>query len=125
MANILIADDSAFLRRILCASLRDMGHTVVEAADGQEALKMALDQSFDMLISDINMPILDGLDLVEKLRALPDYKNIPILILSGESSRDIKQRGKDLGITGWMVKPFNPERLMAVINKTVGLQATK
>lgn len=121
MARILIVDDSASLRRLLCASLKEMGHEVVEAGDGQDALNSIVGQQFDLLISDVNMPVMDGLELVERVRALPGFENAPILMLSSESSRDIKQRSKALGVTGWIVKPFNPQRLMATVNKALSL----
>ena len=122
MANILIVDDSTFMRQLLCTSLNEMGHEVVEAGEGQDALNKVIGQQFDLVISDVNMPVVDGLELVEKLRALPSYKYTPILMLSSESAREVKQRSKALGVTGWLVKPFNPEKLMATVNKVLSLR---
>lgn len=120
MAKILAVDDSASMRQMVSFTLKGAGHEVLEASDGDEALKVAQGASgVDLVISDINMPNMDGITLIKHLRALPDYKFIPILMLTTESSSDKKVEGKSAGATGWIVKPFNPEQLLATIGKVL------
>ena len=116
MANILIVDDSSSMRQMVSFTLKAAGHTVVDAADGNEGLAKAKSNQFDLIISDVNMPNRNGLELTEDLRALPNYKFVPILLLTTESAGDKKSEGKAAGATGWIIKPFNPETL----NQTVG-----
>src|SRR5262245_50529866 len=111
MANILAADDSASMRQMVAYTLSNAGHNVVSASDGQEALAAARQQKFDLVLTDVNMPLMDGITLTRELRALPDYRFVPILMLTTESGTDRKQDGKAAGATGWIVKPFNPEQL--------------
>ncbi|MCW8998780.1 MAG: response regulator, partial [Kangiellaceae bacterium] len=101
-------------------TLKSAGFEVSEASDGVEALKVAQSQSFDVIISDVNMPNMDGLTLVKELRAIGTYKFTPILMLTTESSSEKKQAGRAAGATGWIVKPFNPDQLLATVNKVVG-----
>ncbi len=120
MAKILAVDDSASMRQMVSFTLKGAGHDVYEASDGVEALKMANSQSgVDLVISDINMPNMDGISLIKELRALPDYKFTPILMLTTESGSDKKSEGKAAGATGWIVKPFNPDQLLATIGKVI------
>lgn len=120
MAKILAVDDSASMRQMVSFTLKGAGHEVHEASDGTEALKVASAQSgFDLVISDINMPNMDGIALIKELRALPAFKFTPILMLTTESSADKKGEGKAAGATGWIVKPFNPDQLLATIGKVV------
>ncbi|VUD56411.1 Chemotaxis protein CheY [Thalassocella blandensis] len=120
MAKILAVDDSASMRQMVSFTLKGAGHEVHEASDGAEALKVANAQSgFDLVISDINMPNMDGITLIKELRALPAYKFTPILMLTTESGADKKGEGKAAGATGWIVKPFNPDQLLATIGKVV------
>ena len=120
MASILAVDDSASMRQMVTFTLQGAGHNVVEAADGQQALQIAKSQKVDVVLTDINMPNMDGITLIRALRALPTYKFTPILTLTTESTTEKKQEGKAAGATGWIVKPFNPEQLLAVIKKVVG-----
>lgn len=120
MATILAVDDSASMRQMVSYTLKVAGHDVVEAADGQEALDKAKEAQVDLVLSDVNMPIMDGLTLVKELRMLPDYKFTPILMLTTESTVDKKMEGKKAGATGWLVKPFNPDQLLATIKKVLG-----
>jgi two-component system, chemotaxis family, chemotaxis protein CheY len=120
MAKILAVDDSASLRQMVAFTLKEAGHEVVEAADGDEGLDAAKGGAADLVISDINMPKMDGLTLVRELRNLPDYKFTPILLLTTESSAEKKQEGKEAGATGWLVKPFNPEQLLSTIKRVLG-----
>ncbi|WP_444994879.1 response regulator [Aliikangiella sp. IMCC44359] len=120
MTKILAVDDSASMRQMVTFTLKSAGFEVAEAADGVEALKAAQSESFDIVISDVNMPNMDGLTLVKELRGLANYKFTPILMLTTESSGDKKQAGRAAGATGWIVKPFNPDQLLATVNKVIG-----
>jgi two-component system chemotaxis response regulator CheY len=117
MTKILAVDDSASMRQMVAFTLRGKGYDVVEAGDGQQALQMAKSQKFDLVLSDVNMPVMDGLTLVKELRTLPQYKFTPILLLTTESSADKKSQGKAAGATGWLVKPFDPDTLINTIKK--------
>ena len=119
MANILIVDDSASMRQMVAFTLRSAGHNVVDASDGVEGLNKAKTSQFDLVISDVNMPNKNGLELTADLRALPNYKFTPILLLTTESAGDKKSAGKNAGATGWIVKPFNPETLNQTVNKVI------
>lgn len=120
MANILAVDDSASMRQMVAFTLKGAGHQVTEAVDGQEALKIAKGKRFDLVLSDVNMPNMDGIALTRELRSLPDFKFTPILMLTTEGGMNKKQEGKAAGATGWIVKPFNPEQLLATIKKVIG-----
>ncbi len=120
MAKILAVDDSASMRQMVSFTLRGAGHEVVEAEDGKQALGLAQKQSVDLVISDVNMPVMDGISLVKELRKLSNYKFTPILMLTTESAGDKKMQGKQAGATGWIVKPFNPDQLLATIKKVLG-----
>lgn len=120
MAKILAADDSVSLRQMVAFTLKSAGHEVTEAADGVEALNAAKRGKFDVVVSDVNMPNMDGITLVTELRKLPDFKFTPILMLTTESGTDRKMDGKRAGATGWLVKPFNPDQLLKTINKVLG-----
>ena len=120
MATILAVDDSASMRQMVSFTLKGAGHNVVEASDGKDALTKAKGQQFDLVISDVNMPVMDGITLIRELRALSEYKFTPLLMLTTESGNDKKSEGKSAGATGWIVKPFNPDQLLATINKVLG-----
>lgn len=120
MASILAVDDSASMRQMVTFALKNAGHEVVEAVDGVDALSAAKSNKVGLVITDVNMPNMDGIQLIKELRTLPDYKFIPILMLTTESSPEKKQEGKTAGATGWLVKPFNPDQLIATINKVLG-----
>jgi two-component system, chemotaxis family, chemotaxis protein CheY len=115
--TIMTVDDSTSMRQMVKATLQAAGYGVVEAADGQEALDYARENSVDLVISDVNMPRMDGITLVSELRALPGYRLTPLLLLTTESSQDKKLEGKKAGATGWIVKPFNPAQLLATLHK--------
>lgn len=119
MKKILAVDDSASMRQMVGFTLKKAGFDVTEAKDGSEALEIAKGDSFDAVISDVNMPIMDGITLIRELRALPAYKFTPMLMLTTESGLDKKSEGKAAGATGWIVKPFNPDQLLAVIKKVI------
>ena len=120
MAKILAVDDSASMRQMVSFTLKGAGHDVIAASDGAEALKFAQGQGVDLVLSDVNMPNMNGLELCKNLRALPSYKFTPILMLTTESSGDKKMEGKSAGATGWIVKPFNPDPLLTTIKKVLG-----
>jgi len=120
MARILAVDDSPAMRQMVSVTLRSAGHDVVEAFDGREALDIARrEPAVDLVITDINMPNMDGLTLVRELRQLAHYQGVPLLVLTTEASAQKKQEGKAAGATGWIVKPFNPDRLLAAVAKVV------
>ncbi|MBF0256173.1 MAG: response regulator [Gammaproteobacteria bacterium] len=120
MANILTVDDSASMRQMVSFTLKGAGHTVTEAADGVQALAIAKRQSFDLVITDVNMPNMDGISLIKELRTLPAFRFTPLLMLTTESGADKKQQGKAAGATGWIVKPFNPDQLVKTVQKVLG-----
>ncbi len=120
MAKILAVDDSASMRQMVSFTLKSDGHEVTEAEDGVQALAKAKATSFDLVISDVNMPNMDGITLCGRLRELPAYKFTPLLILTTESGADMKTKGKAAGATGWIVKPFSPDQLLATIKKVLG-----
>ncbi len=119
-ARILVVDDSASMRQMVAYALTSAGYAVDEAEDGQVALGRAQGQRFNAVVTDVNMPNMDGISLIRSLRALPDYKFTPMLMLTTESAADKKAEGKAAGATGWLVKPFNPEQLVATIQKVLG-----
>jgi two-component system chemotaxis response regulator CheY len=120
MANILAVDDSASMRQMVAFTLKGAGHTVTDAADGQQALNIAKTASFDLVLTDVNMPVMDGITLTKQLRALPNYRFTPILVLTTEAGSDKKSEGRAAGATGWLVKPFNPDQLLATVKKVLG-----
>ncbi|MDH5229112.1 MAG: response regulator [Gammaproteobacteria bacterium] len=120
MAKILAVDDSASMRQMVAFTLKGAGYDVVEATDGAEALEAAKNGQVDLVLTDINMPNMDGIALIKELRALPNYKFTPILTLTTESGSDKKIEGKSAGATGWIVKPFSPDQLLATIKKVLG-----
>jgi two-component system, chemotaxis family, chemotaxis protein CheY len=120
MAQVLTVDDSVSLRRLVTATLSAAGHEVAEAANGAEGLEVAKRTAFKLVISDLNMPIMDGLTFIKHVRNLPAYKFTPILVLTTEMDPAKKKAAKDAGATGWLVKPFDPEQLLATIRKVLG-----
>lgn len=119
MAKILAVDDSPAMRQMVGITLTGAGHEVEHAADGCEALQKAERAKFDLVITDVNMPKMDGITLVRELRGLTTYKYVPLLVLTTEATAERKQAGKEAGATGWLVKPFNPEKLLATISRVL------
>ena len=119
MTKILAVDDSASMRQMVAFTLKSAGFEVTDASDGDEALQIAQREAFDVVITDVNMPNMDGITLCKELRQLPSFKFTPILMLTTESSTEKKQAGRAAGATGWIVKPFNPDQLLAVIKKVI------
>ena len=119
MHSILAVDDSASMRQMVSFTLKNAGYDVVEAVDGEDAFDKARVRDFDLVLTDQNMPRLDGLGLTRRLREHPKFRATPILILTTESSDEMKQAGRAAGATGWLVKPFDPAKLIEVIQKVV------
>jgi two-component system chemotaxis response regulator CheY len=118
-ATILAVDDSASMRQMVSFTLKHAGYEVIEAADGVDALEYARGNAVSLVLTDVNMPRMDGITLVRELRQLASYKFTPMLVLTTESGTDKKMQGKQAGATGWLVKPFNPEKLLATIAKVL------
>lgn len=118
--KILAVDDSGSLRQMLSFTLRSGGYQVVDAVDGVDGLKKAQASPFDLVLTDQNMPNMDGLTLIRRLRAEPAYRSVPILMLTTESSAEMKAKGREAGANGWMVKPFDPNKLLEVVAKVMG-----
>ena len=119
MANILTVDDSPSVRQMIKLVLGPAGHQVSEAADGSEGLGKARGQRYDLVITDLNMPVMNGLEMIRGMRALPSFTGVPIVFLTTESNDSVKQEAKAAGATGWITKPFKPEQLLAVVAKLV------
>ena len=119
MSTIMVIDDSNSMRMLVRQTLIIAGHTVVEACDGLDALDKLGTVSVDLFLCDVNMPRLDGLSLVKRLRALPKCKFSPILMLTTEVDPEKKRIAKEAGATGWLVKPFQPDQLLATIKKVI------
>ena len=116
--KILTVDDSKTMREMVSRTLTGAGFEVLEAIDGQDAVKaLANNPKIDLIITDLNMPYMDGFGLIDAVRANPAYKYVPILVLTTETDPQKKERGKAAGATGWIVKPFSPEKLVQVVNK--------
>jgi len=116
---ILAVDDSASMRQMVRFTLESAGYRVVQAVDGIEALDYAKNSAVDLVLTDVNMPRMDGITLVRELRGLSTYRFTPMLVLTTESGQDTKQRGKQAGATGWIVKPFSPEQLLSTIARVL------
>lgn len=118
--TIITVDDSSSIRQMVSFTLKDAGYDVIEAVDGRDALSKISGNAVHMVITDLNMPNLDGIGLIRELRANPSYKFTPIVMLTTESQDSKKQEGKAAGATGWIVKPFKPDQLLAVVKKVLG-----
>ena len=119
-ANLLIVDDSTSMRQMVAFALSSGGYNVKEAEDGQAALDIAKTAKFDAVVTDVNMPRMDGIELIRQLRQLPDYKVTPLLMLTTESGGLAFHLLVAAGATGWLVKPFDPEQLLATVRKVLG-----
>lgn len=119
MARILAVDDSPSMRQLVKLALSSAGHQVDVAIDGVEALQVADQQQFDVVITDVNMPNMDGIALVRELRRRTNYRFVPLLMLTTEATAERKQQGKEAGATGWLVKPFDPDRLLSIVSKVL------
>ena len=117
--TILTVDDSASVRQMVTFTLKGAGYNVLEAVDGEDGLTKLNSADVNMVITDLNMPKLDGLGFIKKIRANPKSKFIPVIMLTTESQAEKKQAGKAAGATGWIVKPFKPEQLLDVVKKVL------
>ncbi|RFC62506.1 response regulator [Fulvimarina endophytica] len=118
--TILVVDDSASVRQMVGMTLKQAGYSVVEASDGREALDKATSSPVDAVITDLNMPVMDGLTFIREYRATPSSNGVPIVFLTTESDAGIKAQAKEAGATGWMVKPFKTDQLLSVVRKVAG-----
>jgi two-component system, chemotaxis family, chemotaxis protein CheY len=114
-AKILIVEDSRSMRRIVRSALESEGYQVAESEDGRQALNALGDVAPHLIITDVNMPEVDGISLVREIRRLPSFRFTPVLILTTESGDDMKENGRAAGATGWIVKPFDPDQLRQVV----------
>ena len=117
MAKILTVDDSNSIRRMVATTLRSAGHEVEEACDGVDGYVTATSQFFDALLVDVNMPNMDGITMIKRLRAVDTYAHTPMLVLTTESSQERKMAGREAGATGWIVKPFDPDLLLLTLKR--------
>ena len=118
--TVITVDDSASIRQMVSFTLKSAGYEVVEAVDGMDGLEKAKGKSFNLVLTDQNMPRMDGLSLIKSLRGMPSYRSVPILMLTTESSDTMKSQGRAAGATGWLVKPFDPQKLIEVVKKVIG-----
>jgi two-component system chemotaxis response regulator CheY len=118
--TVLAVDDSSSLRQMVAFSLKAAGYQVIEAVDGQDGLEKARNQTVDLVLTDQNMPRMDGLSLIKLLRGMANYQKVPILMLTTESGDEMKAQGRAAGANGWLVKPFDPQRLIEVVKKVIG-----
>jgi two-component system chemotaxis response regulator CheY len=118
--TIMTVDDSASVRQMVSFTLKEAGYEVIEAVDGQDAISKINGKALNLIVTDMNMPNMDGIELIKNIRVNSQYKFIPIIMLTTESQAEKKMEGKAAGATGWIVKPFKPEQLLAVIKKVLG-----
>jgi len=118
--TILSVDDSASIRQMIQLTLQGAGYQVVQANDGAEGLAKAQAAPVDMVVTDLNMPVMNGLGLIRELRKLPTYRGVPILFLTTESDAELKKQAKEAGATGWITKPFQQDQLVSVVKKVLG-----
>jgi two-component system chemotaxis response regulator CheY len=120
MKTILTVDDACTMRKLIAFTLGGAGHKVLEAEDGVSALATLNKSSVDLIISDLNMPRMNGLELTRQIRQLPQCTKTPILIVTTESEANVKAQARQAGATGWIVKPFEPAQLLAVVSRVLG-----
>lgn len=118
--TIMIVDDSVSLRRVVSIALKGAGYDVIEAGDGQQALERIQGQKIHLVISDLNMPRMDGLTFVKTLKSRPEYRFLPVIMLTTEAQESRKQEGKRAGAKAWMVKPFQPAQMLGAVSKLLG-----
>ena len=118
--TVLSVDDSSSIRQMVAFTLKGAGYEVIEAVDGQDGLEKAKMKTVDLVLTDQNMPRMDGLTLIKTLRAMPSYRSVPILMLTPESGDTMKMQGKAAGATGWLGKPFDPQKLLEGMKKVIG-----
>lgn len=118
-SNILVVDDCKSIRDVITFMLKEAGFAVKQAVNGLEGLSMANSERFDAVLTDINMPDMNGYELIKSLRGKPAYRHTPILTITTEFTEESKQQGRAAGATGWVTKPFNPEKLVATLNRLI------
>ena len=118
--TIMTVDDSASVRMMVAFTLREEGYDVIEAVNGIDALEKLENHDINLIIADVNMPEMDGITMVKKIRSHSSHRFIPVIMLTTESHESIRERGKEAGATGWIVKPFKPEQLLGVTRKVLG-----
>jgi two-component system chemotaxis response regulator CheY len=119
-ANILTVDDSASIRLTTNVALSNAGYTVTEAINGAEGIAKATAGHYDLIVTDLNMPVMDGLTMIRELRKIPSQTGVPIIFLTTESDGSIKEQAKAAGATGWLTKPFDPDNLVKIVRKVLG-----
>lgn len=117
--KILVVDDSKSIREVVSFTLQNEGYEVLVGTDGKDALKHFNGEDINLVITDLHMPEMDGISFIQEIRKLDEYQHIPILFLSTETNQDKKSEAKEAGATGWMVKPFQPDKLIKVLNKLI------
>jgi two-component system chemotaxis response regulator CheY len=117
--SILVVDDTRSMRKMVATVLQSAGYSVEEAGDGAEALKKAKARVFDLVVTDHNMPRMDGVTLVRSLRTLPEYDAVALIVLSTETGAELKAKGREAGATGWMAKPFDPEKMLGIVRQFI------
>lgn len=117
--TILIVDDSASLRQVVAIALKGAGYDVIEGSDGNDGLSKLDGKKVHLIISDVNMPGMDGLTMVTEIKKMPNYKFTPIIMLTTEAGADLKQKGKDAGVKAWVVKPFKPDQMLNAVSKLI------
>ena len=120
MGKVLVADDAGLIRMVARKAIEEAGHEAIVVENGQEGLDMLEHTKVDLIFSDVNMPVLGGLEMVEIIKQNPANKFIPIVMLTTESSNELKSKGKALGVKAWMLKPFDKEKFLLVIQKLLG-----
>ena len=117
--TVLVVDDSASIRQVVSIALKGAGYDVIEAKDGQDALSKLTGQRVHLMISDVNMPVMDGITFVKKVKARPEYKFTPVIMLTTESAENKKAEGQAAGAKAWVVKPFQPQQMLAAVSKLI------
>ncbi|MGD7034014.1 response regulator [Methylotuvimicrobium buryatense] len=117
--TVMIVDDSASIRQVVSIALKGAGYQVIEACDGQDGLAKVSGQRVHLIISDVNMPKMDGISFVKELKKIPETKFIPVIMLTTESMQAKKQEGQAAGARAWVVKPFQPEQMIAAVSKLI------
>ena len=119
MKRVMTIDDSPSLRQMVALTLESAGYEVIEACDGKDAISKLSGREYHLFLTDLNMPGMDGIELTRKLRSMPEYKFVPVVLLTTESQQEKKMQGKAAGATGWIVKPFQPQDLLATVKRVV------
>jgi two-component system chemotaxis response regulator CheY len=117
--TIMVVDDSASLRQVVSIALKGAGYDILEASDGKDALSKLTGQKVHLIVSDVNMPNMDGISMVREIKQMPAYKFTPVIMLTTESQESKKTEGKAAGVKAWMVKPFKPDQMLAAVAKLV------